>query len=351
MGAATGAVAIGFQVGENQQEASIAIGRYAGNGQGVAAIAVGSYAGYNLQGQYAVAVGSDTGGSSQGDSAVAVGRGAGYNTQGQYAVAVGVYAGSDYQSDSAVAVGMAAGTSSQGDSAVAVGKDAGTNNQGISAVAIGSGAGLATQGENAVAIGSGAGSASQGENAIAIGNGAGAANQPANSIILNATGIPWSPELVGCYIRPLRAGNGGTMLTYASGTGEVTHTSLPLPTAAAFAGASVTTISTVYADLAAGPSISLNINGTNGALVTVSAGVSLPPSALAYMSYELTNGLDTVVADDQHALIVSTRSQGSATYAVYPPTTGYWTLTAKYKSSASSPVTFANRSISAVARS
>jgi hypothetical protein len=371
VGAATGAVAIGFQTGTNQLEAAVAIGRYAGVNQGAQAVAVGPSAGRVTQGDYAVAVGNNAGSRDQGDSAVAVGRAAGQEQQGDSAVAVGNAAGSRNQGAQAVAIGRAAGQqqqgeyavaigsdaggADQGDSAVAVGRAAGSYTQGVSAVAVGHGAGSASQGAGAVAIGSDAGSASQGDNSIAIGNGAGTSNQLPNSIILNASGVPLNSGFSDtCYIRPLRAANGGTMLTYNSSTAEVTFTSLPLPTAATFVGLSRSTISTVYTDLPTsnGPSISLNINATKGALVTVSAGVTLPTGALAYMSYELTDGSSTVAADDLHALVVSTRSQGSATYAVYPPTTGFWTLTAKYKSSSASLlVTFANRSISAVARS
>jgi hypothetical protein len=247
------AVAIGYQAGTSNQAASaVAIGNYAGyTGQSENAIAIGNSAGYTGQSNNAIGIGYWAGQSNQKEFAVAIGDQAGTSNQGPNAVAIGNQAGWESQQICAVAIGYGAGLTNQWDYAVAIGTNAGNGTQGKYTVAIGYGAGLNAQGYSvglqpvgysvaigssagedyqkpyAVAIGASAGQSNQGCNSVAIGYGAGLNNQAANSIILNATGLTLNQSTANTFtVKPIR--NAGTnvssnVLTYASGTGEITY--------------------------------------------------------------------------------------------------------------------------------
>jgi hypothetical protein len=190
-------------------------------------VAIGTFAGRSGQQSAAIAVGLEAGQSGQGIQAIAIGKLAGESTQLAQAIAMGASAGQSGQGTAAIAVGIQAGQSGQGASAVAIGTLAGFTSQGNTAVAVGNVAGRTSQGNNAVAVGHSAGFTGQKTGAVAIGYRAGMTDQVADSIVIygNSSETALNAPNAGLYIKPIRSTFVvSNVLTYASGTGEITDT-------------------------------------------------------------------------------------------------------------------------------
>ena len=149
---------------------------------------------------------------------IAIGNQAG-KLQSAHTIAIGNQAATSGQQDGAIAIGTTAGYDNQGDGAIAIGYGAGDVSQGISAIAIGVSAGSESQGDYSIAIGSGSGGL--GTQSIALGRLAN--THHSNTIVINATGTELNslaPDSM--YVFPIRHAQSSNVLTWNSGTGEVT---------------------------------------------------------------------------------------------------------------------------------
>ena len=252
------AIAIGYQAGQNTQSSyAVAIGYLAGSTrqlfsavaignqagvwtQGQGSIAIGSSAGYTNQGWYSIAVGYQAGSQTQGTNGIAIGYQAGASVQGTSAIAIGYQAGAfgatsgstQGQDINAIAIGNAAGSTAQGSGAIAIGYLAGRISQSGNSIAIGQSAGNGIQGSEAIAIGYEAGYTNQGANSIAIGKYAGQSSQPANSIVINATGTNLNGATSSAfYAAPIRNPNQSydNFLNYDVTTKEVVYNYFMMP--------------------------------------------------------------------------------------------------------------------------
>ena len=148
----------------------------------------------------------------------------------------------------------------------------------------------------------------------------------------------------------LGIGSTGQVLTVAGGVPSWATTTVSYPTTAqATVGASETTSSTTYTDLAtAGPAITMT-TGTK-ALVIVSAAVNTAKiqNATYFMGYEVS-GATTIAATDTTALATGPDSNSGAILiasraSLVSLTAGSNTFTAKYRRTANTP-TFSERNI------
>jgi hypothetical protein len=148
----------------------------------------------------------------------------------------------------------------------------------------------------------------------------------------------------------LGIGSTGQVLTVAGGVPSWATTTVSYPTTAqATVGASETTSSTTYTDLAtAGPAITMT-TGTK-ALVIVSAAVNTAKiqNGTYFMGYEVS-GATTIAATDTTALATGPDSNAGAILiasraSLVTLTAGSNTFTAKYRRTANTP-TFSERNI------
>lgn len=204
-------VAVGYRAGYQSQDIeSIAIGTNAGSeNQKIGAIAIGHEAGYSGQNEYSVAVGYQSGYTGQKASAIAIGYRAGYTGQRNEGIGIGIYAGGNSQNPHAIAIGSFAGNSLQSTGAISIGRFAGQNSQGTGAVAIGYECGINNQSKYSIAVGYRAG-----------------VTQSASSIILNASGTDLNDGGIrGFFVNPVTGSTGAlccynnsnSMIGYASG--------------------------------------------------------------------------------------------------------------------------------------
>jgi len=220
-------IAIGNNAGENNQEDSaISIGNAAGQAaQKSSSIAIGNNAGNSGQNVNSLAIGFNTAKTNQGVNAIAIGYNSGLSSQAGYSTFIGTSAGNTGSHSYAVGIGYLTSSINCGTDSVGIGREALFSGSGDNSIAIGKEAGKSDLPDNTIAIGTEAGFSNGGQNCIYIGQGASLNGSNHNNVIvLNASSTQNSPAGSDrCYIKPLRAIEGTSLVQYDNTSGEVTY--------------------------------------------------------------------------------------------------------------------------------
>jgi hypothetical protein len=220
-------IAIGNNSGENNQEDSaISIGNTAGqNGQKSSSIAIGNNAGNLNQNVNSLAIGFNSGKTNQGVNSIAIGFNTGLSDCAGYSTFIGTSCGNTGSDSYAVGIGYLTNSFNAGLNSIGIGREALFSGSGQNSIAIGKFAGRSSFPNNSIAIGTEAGENSGGQNCIYLGEGAALnGNNHNNVIVLNASSTQNNPTGSDrCYIKPLRAIEGTSIVQYDNTSGEVTH--------------------------------------------------------------------------------------------------------------------------------
>jgi len=220
-------IAIGTEAGENNQEDSaISIGKAAGKtNQKSSSIAIGTNAGNTGQNVNSLAIGFNTAKTNQGVNAISIGYNSGLSSQAGYSTFIGTSAGNTGSHSYAVGIGYLTSSINCGTDSIGIGREALFSGGGESSIAIGKEAGKSDLPDNSIAIGTEAGFSNGGQNCIYIGQGASLNGSNHNNVIvLNASSTQNNPAGSDrCYIKPLRAIEGTSLVQYDNTSGEVTY--------------------------------------------------------------------------------------------------------------------------------
>jgi hypothetical protein len=220
-------IAIGTSSGENNQEdAAISIGSFSGqNNQKASCIAIGNNAGNLNQNVNSLAIGYNAGKTNQGVNSIAIGFNSGLSDCAGYSTFIGTSAGNTGSNSYAVGIGYLTSSVNAGTNSIGIGREALFSGSGDSAISIGKFAGRSNFPNNSIAIGTEAGENNGGQNCIYIGEGAALnGGNHNNVIVLNASSTQNNPAGSDrCYIKPLRAIEGTSIVQYDNTSGEVTH--------------------------------------------------------------------------------------------------------------------------------
>ncbi|MCP4971694.1 MAG: hypothetical protein GY932_14000, partial [Arcobacter sp.] len=220
-------IAIGTEAGENNQEdSSISIGKAAGKtNQKSSSIAIGNNAGSSGQNVGSLAIGFNTAKTNQGVNAIAIGFNSGLSSQAGYSTFIGTSAGNTGSNSYAVGIGYLTSSINCGTDSIGIGREALFSGGGENAIAIGKEAGKSNFPDNSIGIGTESGFTNGGRNCIYIGEKAGLnGSNHDNVIVLNASSSQNNPAGSDrCYIKPLRATQGTSLVQYDNTSGEVTY--------------------------------------------------------------------------------------------------------------------------------
>jgi hypothetical protein len=287
-------IAIGTSSGENNQEdAAISIGSFSGqNGQKSSAIAIGNNSGNLNQNVNSLAIGFNSGKINMGVNSIAIGYNSGLTDCAGYSTFIGTACGNTGSNSYAVGIGYLSNSVNAGTNSIGIGREALFSGSGNSAIGIGNFAGRSNFPNNSIAIGTSSGQNNGGQNCIYLGEGAALnGGNHNNVIVLNASSTQNNPAGSDrCYIKPLRAIEGTSIVQYDNTSGEVTHNNT-------ISGVNVT------------GAITLNGNsGVSGEVIT-SQGASAPiwsapttPASLNAASFALTLNI-TITTPNTDVLI------------------------------------------------
>lgn len=220
-------IAIGNNAAENDQEDSaISIGNSSGQtSQKASSIAIGNNAGNLNQNVNSLAIGYNAGKTNQGVNSIAIGFNTGLSDCAGYSTFIGTSCGNTGSDSYAVGIGYLTNSFNAGLNSIGIGREALFSGSGQNSIAIGKFAGRSSFPNNSIAIGTEAGENSGGQNCIYLGEGAALnGNNHNNVIVLNASSTQNNPTGSDrCYIKPLRAIEGTSIVQYDNTSGEVTH--------------------------------------------------------------------------------------------------------------------------------